>query len=79
MTFFQELRLKHENLKKKIHSFRMPLSRNGQRFMGFVYFLIPVVSGYFIMDIAIKQSEENLKSLKSLKSIKNEKNEKNGR
>ena len=51
---------RHERFKKKIHSFRLPLSPAGQKFMGFIYFTVPIVIGYFVMQQAIKRSEENL-------------------
>uniref|UniRef100_A0A7R9U3Q2 Uncharacterized protein n=1 Tax=Pinguiococcus pyrenoidosus TaxID=172671 RepID=A0A7R9U3Q2_9STRA len=63
MGFFELLRQLHErqeNLKHRIHNFRMPLSPAGQRFMGFVYFCIPVIGGYYIMQWAQRQAEKNL-------------------
>ena len=33
---------------QKIHSFRLPLSPTGQKIMGFVYFSIPCILGYYI-------------------------------
>ncbi len=50
--FFSDLSEKHERLKKRIHSFRIPLSPNGQRIMKVVYFCIPVIAGYFIMEVS---------------------------
>jgi hypothetical protein len=47
----KDLREKHENLKKRIHAFRLPLSPTGQKVMGFVYFTIPVIVGYYIMQV----------------------------
>ncbi|CAK9027906.1 Calmodulin [Durusdinium trenchii] len=41
---------RHEALKKKIHSTRIPLSKNGQRVMMMVYITVPVVAGYFVME-----------------------------
>lgn len=49
--FFQDLHEKHERLKKRIHSFRIPLSPRGQAVMKVVYFSIPVIGGYFIMEV----------------------------
>lgn len=57
---FSNLGKKHERLKKKIHNFRIPLSKNGQRVMFVVYFSIPIIAGYHIMQWAIGKSEENL-------------------
>lgn len=57
---FSNLAEKHERLKKRIHNFRIPLSKNGQRVMFVVYFSIPIVVGYQVMQWAIGKSEENL-------------------
>ena len=62
--WLQRLGQKHEDLKKRIHSFRMPLSPLGQRVMGLVYFSIPVVGGYFVMQMAIGRAEVNLEKSK---------------
>ena len=51
MRYLKDLREKHENLKKRIHAFRLPLSPAGQKVMGFVYFTIPVIVGYYIMQV----------------------------
>lgn len=50
-TFWQNLHENHEHLKRKIHGFRIPLSSNGQRVMKVIYFSIPIVVGYFIMEV----------------------------
>lgn len=42
--------------------FRIPLSPAGQRFMGLVYFSIPVIAGYYLMQAVNKQAEQNLGS-----------------
>lgn len=52
MNFIDKIRDGHEQLKKRIHSFRIPLSPTGQRIMKVVYFSIPLISGYFIMDVS---------------------------
>ena len=39
---------------------RMPLSPMGRRFMGLVYFTIPIVLGYCIMDYANSQALKNI-------------------
>lgn len=57
---FQRFREEHEKLKKRIHAFRIPLSPVGQRVMGLVYFLIPIVTGCFVMQMAFKQAEVNI-------------------
>ena len=59
---FSNLAEKHERLKKRIHNFRIPLSKNGQRVMFVVYFSIPIVVGYNIMQWAIGKSQQNLGS-----------------
>jgi hypothetical protein len=51
IRYLKDLREKHENLKKRIHAFRLPLSPTGQKLMGFVYFTIPVIVGYYIMQV----------------------------
>ena len=57
---FSELAEKHERLKKRIHNFRIPLSKNGQRVMFVVYFSIPIIVGYNVMQWAIGKSAENI-------------------
>ena len=59
-TFIRDLSERHERLKSRIHSFRIPLSPNGQRAMSIVYFCVPVVCGYYIMQAVIEQSHKNL-------------------
>jgi hypothetical protein len=59
MEFLRSLGERHERLKKKIHSTRIPLSKNGQRFMAAVYFSIPVISGYYIMQWAQSRADVN--------------------
>lgn len=56
----EELFRKHEELKKKIHAFRIPLPPMARRFMGVVYLSIPLVCGYFIMSYVQKKSIENI-------------------
>lgn len=57
MDFLRELNRRHEALKHRIHSFRIPLSKTGQRIMGVVYFSIPVIAGYFIMSVRTKECD----------------------
>lgn len=77
--FLRDLNRRHEELKHRIHSFRMPLSPAGQRFMAFVYFCVPVVGGYFIMDWATSQAEKNLgkngEKLRALKAARDKERE----
>ena len=60
MDFLRQLGERHERLKERVHAFRIPLSPAGQRFMGFVYFTIPVIGGYFLMQSVIARAEVNL-------------------
>jgi hypothetical protein len=59
-AFLRDLSERHERLKERIHNTRIPLSPAGQRIMKVVYFLIPVVGGYYVMQLAIAQSHKNL-------------------
>lgn len=59
-SFLKGIGDKHERLKERIHNFRIPLSPAGQKIMGFVYFCIPVIGGYYIMQAAIEQSHQNI-------------------
>ena len=60
MDFIRNLSERHERLKKRIHSFRLPLPAPLRAVMGAIYFSIPVIGGYYIMQAAIQQSEKNL-------------------
>ncbi|RLN93647.1 hypothetical protein BBJ28_00004195 [Nothophytophthora sp. Chile5] len=71
MEFLRNLSERHEALKKRIHSTRIPLSKNGQRAMGVVYFVTPIVAGYYIMKWTERRAEANFQrevspSLRSL-------------
>jgi len=44
---------KHDEVKKKIHGARIPLSKRGQRVMMVFYASLPLIGGYFLMDWAI--------------------------
>ena len=71
VDMMRDLSRRHEELKYRIHNFRMPLSPAGQRFMAFVYFCVPIVGGYFIMDWATSQAEKNLgKNGEKLRALK---------
>lgn len=59
-TYLNILHESHEKLKKRIHSFRIPLSLRGQMIMSVVYFITPVIGGYYIMQWAFKQAEINI-------------------
>jgi len=60
LAFLRSISARHTALKERIHAFRIPLPPAGQKFMGLVYFTIPVIGGYNIMQWAIGQSEANL-------------------
>ena len=60
MEFLRDISARHEALKKRIHNFRLPLSPFYQKVATVVYICIPVVAGYFIMQVAIGQSMNNL-------------------
>lgn len=51
----------HERLKRRIHAFRMPIrSRLGVFGMGCIYFSVPVVAGYYVMQWSNGLREANL-------------------
>jgi hypothetical protein len=60
MEYFRDISRRHEELKKRIHNFRLPLSPFYRKVATAVYVSIPIVAGYFIMQVAIAQSEKNL-------------------
>jgi len=52
---------KHDRVKKYVHTaWRVPLPRWGQYMMGCVYFSIPVIGGYQVMQWAISKSHESI-------------------
>ena len=57
--FFKSFSERHEALKERIHNFRMPLSPMGVRIMKVVYFAIPIVGGWYIMQAANSYSDRN--------------------
>ena len=53
-----ELHIRHERLKRFVHEgMRYPLPRWGQYAMGGVYFTIPVIAGYYLMQWNMKMAE----------------------
>jgi hypothetical protein len=61
MDFFRKLNQRHERLKNWVHEgWRVPLPPWGQKAMGFVYFCIPVVGGYYVMQWAIGKSHKSI-------------------
>ena len=73
MEFLRKLSASHERLKEKIHAFRLPLSPMGVRVMKVVYFSIPMISGYYIMQAAIGYSDRNTVPLLKEKAEKKRK------
>jgi hypothetical protein len=61
MAMLQDLRDRHEALKKRIHSFRVPLSARGQRIMQVVYFTVPFLGGLGVMQWAKGRADQNLR------------------
>lgn len=49
MEYLRRFTAAHTRLKAKIHGARIPLSPRGRKVMAFVYFMTPVVAGYYIM------------------------------
>jgi len=48
-------------LKNYVHNgFRVPLPPWGRAVMGFVYFSLPVIGGYYVMQWAISKSHEEI-------------------
>ena len=58
MELLREIGRRHEALKKRIHSTRIPLGPRGRFVMGTVYLITPVVAGYYIMQAAIEQADQ---------------------
>ncbi len=57
----QSFHQKHERLKKYVHTaWRFPLPPWGQTVMGILYFSIPVIGGYQVMQWAISKSHESI-------------------
>jgi hypothetical protein len=60
-TALRDFSRRHERLKKAVHgSFRMPLPRWGRWFMGGVYFTLPILGGYHVMQWAISKSHQSI-------------------
>ena len=61
MNFLREMHLRHERLKKFVHEgMRYPLPPAGQKLMGLVYFSIPVMAGYFIMNWTMERAQKSI-------------------
>jgi len=61
MGWFKDLYHSHQSLKERIHKTRIPLSLRGQKFMGLVYFTIPLIIGKFAYDWTMRQNHANWK------------------
>lgn len=58
---WQQFVERHERLKHTIHTtLRYPLPPWGRAIMGFVYFTIPVVGGWYVMQWAISKSHASI-------------------
>ena len=58
---FRRFNDRHERLKKYVHTaWRVPLPKWGQVAMGCLYFSIPVVRGWYVMQWAIGRSHKSL-------------------
>jgi len=52
---------KHDSVKKYVHTaWRVPLPKWGQVIMSGVYFSIPVIGGWYVMQWAISKSHESI-------------------
>jgi predicted secreted protein len=52
---------RHEKIKHTVHTaWRIPLPKYGQIIMGCVYFTIPVVGGWYVMQWAISKSVDSI-------------------
>ena len=61
MSKLEQLIAAHARLKHRIHSFRVPIqSKYGIFGMGCIYFSIPVVAGYFVMEFTNQRAKANL-------------------
>jgi hypothetical protein len=49
---------RHQALKHKIHNTRIPLSKNGQRIMMFVYISVPIIGGWLFMNMYVLPSSD---------------------
>lgn len=66
METFREFQRRHDALKRKIHSFKIPLGPFGLAVMKVVYFVAPLVIGLSIMNFAIGKAEDRSFRVKNL-------------
>jgi hypothetical protein len=61
MNAYLAFHKRHESVKNYVHNgFRYPLPPWGRTLMGFVYFSLPVIGGYHVMQWAISKSHEEI-------------------
>lgn len=61
LSTLESLHIRHERLKRFVHEgFRYPLPKWGRNVMAFVYFTIPVVGGWYVMQWAIGKSHSSI-------------------
>jgi len=61
MSFLRDMYLRHERLKRTVHEgWRYPLPPWGRAVMGFLYFSLPVVAGWHVMQWAIGKSHASI-------------------
>ena len=61
MDAYMAFHERHERLKNYVHNgFRYPLPKWGRAVMGFVYFSMPIIGGYHVMQWAISKSHESI-------------------
>jgi len=61
VEWIQRFHQRHEALKNYVHTaFRYPLPPWGRHLMGFLYFTVPVIGGYNVMQWAISKSHDSI-------------------
>lgn len=56
----RDLQARHKAFVKRVHAFRIPLSPRGRAIAQIVYFSVPIIGGYFIMDWATNKAKEEI-------------------
>jgi hypothetical protein len=59
-NFLRDLSARHEALKKRIHSFRYPLTSRGLWVARVVYFTTPLLCGYALFRWTLSRRDANL-------------------
>lgn len=61
MDRLQAFQRRHKQLQRTVHEgFRYPLPKWGRTVMGGVYFVLPVIGGYYVMQWAISKSHASI-------------------